>query len=52
MPIAQIINNYLEHSLLNIFVSSFPQQDKDLQEALKLPLRLGNPQEEEIKQIL
>lgn len=51
-PIAQIINNYLEHSAANLFVSCFPQEGKELAEAMKLSLRLGNPHEKEVKDIL
>lgn len=51
-PLARIVSNYLERSPLNLFVSALPQPEKELSEALRLPLRMGHPREEELRSIL
>jgi hypothetical protein len=51
-PVAQILNNYLQNAALNLLLTAFPQHDRDLPEVMKLSLRLGNPHESEIRQIL
>ncbi len=46
------MKNYLAKAKGNFFVSCYPQQDKSLEEVLKLPLRLSHPHEQEIENIL
>ena len=51
-PVAQIIKNYLKDARNNYFVSCYPQEDRKIEDVLKLPIRMSQPHEEEIKTIL
>ena len=51
-PMAQLIKNYLSKAINNYFVSCYPQEERGIDEVLKLPLRMSQPHEEQIKAIL
>ena len=45
-PMAQLIKNYLSKAINNYFVSCYPQEERGIDEVLRLPLRMSQPHEE------
>ena len=51
-PIAQILDNYMQEAVVNVLVTSYPQQERGLLEVMRLPVVLSQPCEQELRRIL